>query len=125
MEILRDWPVRVISCFSFRRAQVKTCSRVGRGAGRTTDRRSSGLFPQRAVSFLALLSGITYLSACTYVPFEINRPAETAVPPAPSTVSRLESMIGEEINGDQVLLVPLIDGNDALGARLRMIEEAL
>lgn len=120
METLKDWHVHATRCLKLRCSQGK--ARVGTGRG--TDRPSSKLLPQRTVSLLALLSGVIYLSACTYVPFETNRPAETAAPPAPSTVSRIESTIGAEINGDQVLLAPLNNGNDALGARLRMIEEA-
>lgn len=78
----------------------------------------------RTVFSKAIVFHLLFLGACTYVPFETNRPKDSALPPSPSTISRLEKSIGEKLTGDQVVMAPLGDGNDALGARLRMIEQA-
>ena len=63
------------------------------------------------------------LIACTYVPFDVQREVSVAISPegtrAALTATRLTGG-GEE----DVILAPLADGNDALGARLGMIESA-
>lgn len=81
-------------------------------------------FSMAKVSQRTIIYSCIFLSACTYVPFEPDRPIEQALPPAPSTVSRLDSLIGRKLENNQVIMAPLGDGNDALGARLRMIEQA-
>lgn len=86
--------------------------------------RSRRLLKLRKTASTVLVGILMCLSACTYVPFETNLPTENALPPAQSTVSRLESATGTKLSGNQVVLAPLGNGNDALGARLRMIEQA-
>lgn len=62
--------------------------------------------------------------SCTYVPFETNRTVETAIPVSDTEISRsVRSLIGGG-EGDKVLLAPLVDGNDALAARFRLMERA-
>ena len=63
------------------------------------------------------------LAACTAVPFDAPRSATRALPPegTPMGVSAQRLTGGAP---DRVALVPLVDGNDALGARLDMIESA-
>ncbi len=63
------------------------------------------------------------LTGCTYVPFDTPRQTSTALP---STGTQAESVAREltSQNAAAVAMVPLFDGNDALGARLRMIETA-
>jgi putative cardiolipin synthase len=75
------------------------------------------------VRFLLTCAVAICLAACTSVPFDTPRQVTRALPPdgtrAAATAARLTGG-----DGDRVALVPLADGNDALGARLGMIEEA-
>lgn len=79
--------------------------------------RGSLRFPFQLLLLLAL-------SACTYVPFDAPRteaqPAEPRVP----TRSRQRIEAAVDLPPDQSGFLPLVDGNDALGARLSMIEGA-
>jgi putative cardiolipin synthase len=63
------------------------------------------------------------LAACTAVPFDAPRSATRSLPaegtPMAASARRLTGGAP-----DRVALVPLVDGNDALGARLDMIEAA-
>jgi putative cardiolipin synthase len=63
------------------------------------------------------------LAACTAVPFDAPRTATRALPAegTPMAASARHLTGGAP---DRVALVPLVDGNDALGARLDMIEAA-
>ncbi|MGC9419567.1 MAG: phospholipase D family protein [Rhodovulum sp.] len=73
----------------------------------------------RPLAWLCLLA----LVACTHVPFDSPREVSRALPPegtrAAATAARLTGG-----GADRVALVPLAGGNDALGARLGMIEAA-
>jgi putative cardiolipin synthase len=64
------------------------------------------------------------LSACTYVPFDTDRAVERAIPPGDTTISRTLAKVVDTNRENSIVMAPLIDGNDALGARLRMIERA-
>lgn len=64
------------------------------------------------------------VAGCTGVPFDTDRPVERALPVEPTAMKRgIDAAIGSQ-SRDAVLLAGLSDGNDALGARLRMIEDA-
>lgn len=78
---------------------------------------------KRPLIRLALGSlGLLVLVACTHVSFEGQREVSRALPAdgtrAAATASRLTG------GSERLAMVPLADGNDALGARLGMIEEA-
>jgi putative cardiolipin synthase len=63
------------------------------------------------------------LAGCTAVPFDAPRTATRALPPEGTHMAAS----ARRLTGgapDRVALVPLVDGNDALGARLDMIEAA-
>lgn len=74
----------------------------------------------RSVLHAGLLLAV---AGCTYVPFDAPRETSFALPPegtrAALTTQRLTGG-----GAEQVALAPLADGNDALGARLGMIEAA-
>lgn len=72
----------------------------------------------------AVLCSVSLIAGCTSVPFEADRADTQALPPFPPTVSRLQNSFGGEMENENVVLAPLGNGNDALGARLRMIEQA-
>ncbi|SHG82158.1 putative cardiolipin synthase [Marivita hallyeonensis] len=63
------------------------------------------------------------LSSCTYVPFEEERVASQALPGDGTEAANLAAQLSNG-DADYTALVPLLSGNDALGARLRMIEGA-
>lgn len=63
------------------------------------------------------------LSSCTYVPFEEERIASQALPGDGTSAADLAVKLSDG-DADYTALVPLLSGNDALGARLRMIEGA-
>ena len=64
------------------------------------------------------------LCACTYVPFENTRTQEKALPIAETRISEgLDNLLGD-VGENAVVMAPLVDGNDALAARLRLIENA-
>lgn len=79
------------------------------------------LCPRLAVLLLLVFTG---LGGCTYVPYDTDRAPQAALPPAQETVSRFASVHGSGLTGDRVVMAPLLDGNDGLGARLRMIGDA-
>lgn len=61
--------------------------------------------------------------ACTHVPFDSSKEITRALPADGTSAQRLIS----DLTGNdpqKVVMAPLFDGNDALGARLRMIETA-
>ncbi|WP_424932486.1 phospholipase D-like domain-containing protein [Amaricoccus macauensis] len=64
------------------------------------------------------------LCACTYVPFDAPRPEAKPVSSmaASRSLARIEAAI--DLPQGQSGFIPLTDGNDALGARLSMIERA-
>jgi putative cardiolipin synthase len=68
------------------------------------------------------LKFLTLLSACTYVPFDAPRTITMASDPTGSVKAEVFRRTGNDPH--KVIVVPLVDGNDALGARLRMIESA-
>jgi putative cardiolipin synthase len=69
--------------------------------------------------FLALL-----LSACTSVPFDYPRTASQSIPAASDTRFGASYTDWGREHGDLSGFIPLYDGIDALGARLRMMEAA-
>lgn len=85
--------------------------------------RASLLFKALRLGVLVLCAGLGAV-ACTAVPFEPKPPVERALPAEDTRISRIvQSRTGGPDSG-RVLLAPLNDGTDALGARLRLIEEA-
>lgn len=70
------------------------------------------------------LATVLLLSACTAVPFQSDRPVQRAIPAEDTRISRLVLSKTGGAETDKVLLAPLTDGTDALGARLRLIEQA-
>ncbi len=64
------------------------------------------------------------LVACTYVPFERDRPTELALAKTDTLISSVVSRKLVSNSGSEIVMVPLADGNDALAARFRMIENA-
>ncbi|MEM8580006.1 MAG: phospholipase D family protein [Pseudomonadota bacterium] len=77
-----------------------------------------------AIALLPAAACALILSACTYVPFETDRPVERAIPAEDTRIARLVRSRTGGPGTDKVLLAPLTDGTDALGARLRIIEQA-
>jgi cardiolipin synthase C len=81
--------------------------------------------PPSTVRKLALsVAAALLLTACTHVPFDAPRSeAEPLRPPGPTRATR---EISREIarNDGRSGFIPLVNGNDALGARLSMIEAA-
>ncbi|MDJ0993343.1 MAG: phospholipase D family protein [Dinoroseobacter sp.] len=73
--------------------------------------------------FLALGAGMLVMS-CTAVPFEPEKPVERALPVEDTRISKTVRSATLGLADDGVLLAPLTDGTDALGARLRLIEQA-
>lgn len=63
------------------------------------------------------------LLGCTYVPFEKTREVSRTLPSDGTRASSLSKALSGGGEKD-VAMAPLADGNDALGARLQMIEEA-
>ncbi len=66
---------------------------------------------------------LLFMSGCTYVPFDTPKESSRAISAEGTSAGRVVS----DLTGydSQVLaMAPLFDGNDALGARLRMIETA-
>ncbi|MCT8160823.1 phospholipase D family protein [Pseudoruegeria sp. SHC-113] len=64
------------------------------------------------------------LAGCTYVPFDPPPPASRAAPPAQvGNVAKVNRDLRRDVPGKSVF-VPMADGNDALAARLRLIEDA-
>lgn len=79
---------------------------------------------RKQIFFAGTLFCLFFSGACTSVPFETSRPDEKALPPFQPVVNRLQTTFETDLVGNEVVLAPLGDGNDALGARLRMIEQA-
>ncbi|WP_375687164.1 phosphatidylserine/phosphatidylglycerophosphate/cardiolipin synthase family protein [Pseudooceanicola sp. LIPI14-2-Ac024] len=69
-----------------------------------------------------LLGLLLLLPNCTYVPFDAPRTETTALPPGGSVARMADTLTAGQSTG--VTAAPLTDGNDALGARLRLIERA-
>lgn len=63
------------------------------------------------------------LAACTYVPFDAPRSDTVAMAPGDTYLAQTARDLSGNVPG-RVAMAPLVDGNDALGARLRMIERA-
>jgi putative cardiolipin synthase len=72
---------------------------------------------------IAAFVGLLTLNACTSVPFDAPREASRALPPG-GTAAETTALRLTGDDPERAALVPLADGNDALGARLGMIEEA-
>ncbi|MGI9367929.1 MAG: phospholipase D family protein [Ruegeria sp.] len=71
-----------------------------------------------AISFALLV-----LVSCTYVPFDAARQHSVALSSAGTQAERIAAELRGQ-NAEAVAMAPLFDGNDALGARLRMIATA-
>lgn len=83
------------------------------------------IFPPNIVSRWLLLGGLFWLvAACTYVPFDAPRqqvPTQRAFVPSPDIASIQQ---GIARSGGQNGFFALVEGNDALGARLSLIAAA-
>lgn len=81
--------------------------------------------PSRSTFKTLCLGGLLLLAAgCTHVPFEKNlTPSSATDIEGSSKVTRIAHQETLE-SGGKSTLVPLVSGNDALGARLRLIEAA-
>lgn len=64
------------------------------------------------------------MAACTSVPFESDRAPDRALPPGGTELARVPALLGVDMQSNRIAMAPLPDGNDALGARLRLIEQA-
>ena len=74
--------------------------------------------------FVLFLIANFALFACTYVPFETERAPSNALPITETRISRgLDTLLGNA-SDEAVIMAPLVDGNDALAARFRLIEQA-
>jgi putative cardiolipin synthase len=62
-------------------------------------------------------------AGCTYVPFDAPREVTMSTPPGGGFAAAIAQRVDALPSGDTAL-VPLVDGNDALGARLKIIERA-
>ncbi len=63
------------------------------------------------------------IGGCTYVPFDTPKENSFAIPATGTNAERVAAKL-TGLDKDVVAMAPLYDGNDALGARLRMIERA-
>ncbi|WP_217358024.1 phospholipase D family protein [Ruegeria atlantica] len=76
-----------------------------------------------AINLFVVCGLLLFVSSCTYVPFDTPKESSRAISAEGTRAGRLVSdLTGHD---SQILaMAPLFDGNDALGARLRMIETA-
>ena len=74
------------------------------------------------VPWLVLLA--VALSGCASAPFDYPRDASQAIEPQANSTLRELSVAWADVNGDLSGAYPLTHGNDALGARLRLLEQA-
>ncbi|CTQ52949.1 Major cardiolipin synthase ClsA [Roseibium album] len=83
---------------------------------------SSGTFRRFSVA-LVFVIGFT-LASCTHVPFNFPKTASYAstLPKRSTTFIEAEELIRG--HGGKSAFIPLVEGNDALGARLKLIEAA-
>lgn len=81
--------------------------------------------PRRAARYATLLVALGIaLGACTHVPFDAARSQTTAFDLVqPGRLGDIADNVARE-RGGKSAFVPLISGTDALGARLRLVEEA-
>jgi len=61
---------------------------------------------------------------CTFDPTQVEKPQSRAAPPAGALSEAVEARVAALPQGFDTALIPLVDGNEALGARLRAIEAA-
>ena len=73
-------------------------------------------------TFLSLVA-VLAAAACTYVPFDAPRVYSDALP-TQGTRAAADAATLAGGGGQRIALAPLVDGNDALGARLQLIETA-
>lgn len=67
---------------------------------------------------------VLLLSACTYVPFDAPKSVSQADNlPSTGALHHIAAVL-QQTTGDQDAIFPLADGNDALAARLQMIDQA-
>ncbi len=78
----------------------------------------------RTIEKLILVCGfLLFINGCTHVPFDSPKESSRAIPADGTRAGRVVSdLTGHD--GQLLAMLPLFDGNDALGARLRMIETA-
>ncbi|WP_425092330.1 phospholipase D family protein [Tropicimonas sp. S265A] len=77
-----------------------------------------------AVLRVVFLTASLAVAGCTAVPFDPDLPVERALPADDTRLARDTARLFRGQGMDKVRVAPLVDGNDALGARLRMIEAA-
>ncbi|MGR3661275.1 MAG: phospholipase D-like domain-containing protein, partial [Paracoccaceae bacterium] len=80
--------------------------------------------PSPSLKIITALSTLLVIAACTSVPFDAPRSVTSAdeVPKSGSIYQTAQEV--EHANGGLNSIAPLSSGNDALGVRLRMIEQA-
>ena len=83
----------------------------------------SGMRPRALHLFAGRVACLLLVMGCTYVPFDAPREVSRALP-SEGTAAAGTSALLTGGDSERVALVPLASGNDALGARLRMIESA-
>ena len=76
------------------------------------------------LTLVALAAGIV-LTACAPVPLDAPKPVTVAqTPPLPNTLHSVARQTRAGYAASQSAIIPLNDGNEALGARLRLIDSA-
>ena len=78
----------------------------------------------RPAAHLATLLAVAALAGCVSVPFDYPKEASTAISPSPETTLGREAAMWSDSNVGLSGFIPLTDGMEALGARLRLMEEA-
>ena len=72
-----------------------------------------------------LLFCLWTVSACAPVPLDQNKPQSFSfTAPAEAPLKKAAGLVAAERNADHSTLIPLVEGNEALGARLRLIEQS-
>lgn len=80
---------------------------------------------QRIVCLLAAAFVAVALAACAPVPLDAPKPITTAgIAPASAELQQATGVFAANRASSHSSLIPLIEGNEALGARLRLIERA-
>lgn len=80
--------------------------------------------PTRSLAALAVVSLSLILGACTSVPFDYPRTASSALPPEVANPGDTYAADWRAANGDKSGFIGLSNGDDALGARLALMERA-